>query len=116
MKCAADKLGVELIHLDYEDQLKTVEGYDGFIPESRGLIRDIHQIISENKPDAIVTFGPDGFSNHIDHRLVGATVTQVFVSQFWENNPSLFYMGFPPLKLEEEERIFQNVYEKYLTV
>ena len=37
MECAASRLGVELIHLDYEDQFNAVEGYDGFIPQLRGL-------------------------------------------------------------------------------
>lgn len=72
MQCSADKLGVELIHLEYEDQLRSAGGFDGHIPHIRSLMKDIYDIIERTQPDAIITFGPDGWSNHMDHRLVGA--------------------------------------------
>ena len=45
MECAASMLDAELIHLDYYDQFNAAEGYDGFMPQLQGLIRDLHQII-----------------------------------------------------------------------
>lgn len=116
LKCAADILGIELIHLDYEDQLRTSEGFDGFIAQSRGILTDLHRIISDRNPDAIITFGPDGFSNHIDHRIIGDSVTQVILSQEWENTPALFYVGLPASSLDEANRLFQGVHDDYLTV
>ena len=92
MKCAASKLGVELIHLDYHDQLKSGEGYDGHVPHVQSLIKEIHSIVERIKPDVLITWGPDGGYAHIDHRLVGATVTQVYTNKVWEKPMSLYLL------------------------
>lgn len=115
IKCAASALGVELIHLGYSDQFNSAEGYDGFIPQLQGLIRDLHDIIRERQPDAILTFGPDGVSNHMDHRLVGSSVTHVLVSQDWEKTPKVYYYGMPASQVPEEQRVLRGVQEEYLT-
>ncbi|MFQ3340389.1 MAG: LmbE family N-acetylglucosaminyl deacetylase [Flavobacteriaceae bacterium] len=95
MLCAAEVLGVTLKHLTYHDQLKAAEGFDGHIPHVQQLILDIKDIVTEIQPDAIITWGPDGVTTHMDHRLVGASVTQVFVSQTWESPMDLYYFGVP---------------------
>ena len=41
----AKKLGVNLIHLNYHDQLKAREGYDGHIPHVRKLIIELKELI-----------------------------------------------------------------------
>ena len=117
LMCAADLLGAELIHLDYEDQLGISAGHNNLIDQTRGILQDLHRIIEERKPDAIITFGPDGFSNHMDHRLVGATVTQAVLNREWEKTPSLFYVGVPASLLDDEdEKMFMGVDDRYLTV
>ena len=55
MLCAAQKLGVKLIHLNYHDQIKAAEGFDGHIPHVQSLIFDIKKIIIKEQPDAIIT-------------------------------------------------------------
>jgi len=114
--CTADLLGVELIHLDYEDQLGISGGHGELITQSRGILRDLHRIIGEHQPDVVLTFGPDGFSNHMDHRLVGVSVTQVLLSKKWEKTPSLLYVGVPSSDLDEENWIYMGVDDEYLTV
>lgn len=104
MKCAAEKLGVELIHLNYHDQLRAGEGYDGHVPHARQLIIELEGIIANKKPDALITWGPDGGSTHMDHRLVGASVTQVFISKIWEKTMALYYVGTPSHLIDEPER------------
>lgn len=116
MSCSAETLGAKLYHLDYEDQLKTAEGFDGFVAQSQGLLQDLHRIITDEQPDVIVTFGPDGFSNHIDHRIVGVSATQVVLSKEWEKMPQLFYMGFPSSQLDEVNTINRGTLDDYLTV
>jgi len=121
MKCAAEKLGVELIHLDLYDQLRAGEGYDGHVPHARKLILELEKIVSDKQPDVLLTWGPDGGSTHMDHRLVGASVTQVFISKVWDNTKKLYYVGTPSHLIEEEERkklagidsTFLNVRVKY---
>lgn len=104
MKCAAEKLGVELIHLDYHDQLKLAEGYDGHVPYARQLIIELEEIIQKKKPDVLITWGPDGGSTHMDHRLVGASVTQVYTSKLWDKTKQLYYVGTPANLIDEPER------------
>lgn len=116
MQCSAETLGAKLYHLDYEDQLKTAEGFDGFVSQSQGLLEDLHRIIGDEQPDVIITFGPDGFSNHIDHRIVGISATQVVLSKEWEKMPQLFYMGFPSSQLDEMNTIYRGTLDEYLTV
>ena len=108
LKCAAATLGVELIHLNYHDQLRSAEGYDGHIPHVRGLLKEITEIVERIQPDAIVTWGPDGASNHMDHRLIGATVTQVFTSRQWENDMQLYFFGIPSDILPSKEAVIQR--------
>ena len=116
MKCAAEKLGVALIHLDYHDQLKAAEGYDGHMPHAQALILEVHQLITDLQPDVLITWGPDGGSNHMDHRLIGASVTSVYLSQQWEKPQSLFYYGSPASHIEDEEsRKLRGVDDAYMT-
>lgn len=104
MQCAAEKLGVELIHLAYHDQLKAGEGYDGHVPHARQLIIDLEGIVADKNPDILITWGPDGGSTHMDHRLVGASVTQVFISKVWNQTKKLYYVGTPSHLIDEPER------------
>jgi len=103
MECAAAKLGVDLTHLDYHDQLKAGEGYDGHVPHARAMILELYDIVKKTKPDVILTWGPDGGSTHMDHRLVGASVTQVFLSTHWEKPMSLFYYSTPSNYIDDAE-------------
>ncbi len=115
MKCAASQLGVELIHLNYHDQLKAGEGYDGHVPHARALVTELYGIVSEKKPDVLITWGPDGGTTHMDHRLVGASVTQVFVSKIWDKPTSLFFVGTPSDRIDDHnEQILRGVDPKYL--
>ena len=117
MLCAAEVLGVNLIHLDYHDQLKAREGFDGHIPHVQNLIFELKEIVKKIQPDAIITWGPDGASTHMDHRLVGASVTQIFVSQQWEKPIELFYFGIPSdLISDERAKTLRGQQRSYLTV
>ena len=116
MQCSADKLGVELIHLKYQDQLRSAEGYDGHMPHIKSLMKELYELVEKIQPDAIVTFGPDGWSNHMDHRLVGASITQVFLSKKWEKPINLFYVGRPSNLIDNpEQKILAGQDLSYLT-
>jgi LmbE family N-acetylglucosaminyl deacetylase len=67
-----DILGVtEHRWLDYAD------GGCAGVPESDAVGR-LCAVIEEVRPDTVVTFGPDGFTGHIDHRTVSAWATAAF--------------------------------------
>jgi LmbE family N-acetylglucosaminyl deacetylase len=115
MKCAANKLGAELTHLDYHDQLRAAEGYDGHVPYARSIIKELYGIVEKLEPDVLITWGPDGGSTHMDHRLIGASVTQVFLSKKWEKPMSLFYYGTPSDNIEDSEsKILRGQSSTYL--
>lgn len=57
-------------------------------------------IIDEVRPDAIVTWGPDGGYGHPDHRLVSAIVTQIVQAGGVTRN--LFYAGLPKSRMDSD--------------
>jgi LmbE family N-acetylglucosaminyl deacetylase len=117
MKCAAEHLGAKLTHFEYHDQLMAGDGYGGHIPHVRAMLKDISQLIESLQPDAIITWGPDGGSNHMDHRLVGDTVTGVFLGRDWGKPISLYYYGTPTSRIEDtESRLVRGVQDDYLNV
>jgi LmbE family N-acetylglucosaminyl deacetylase len=59
----------------------------------------IAKAIEEKRPDAIVTFGPDGGYGHPDHRLVGALVTELVQGGATGAPAILVYPGFPKERL-----------------
>lgn len=101
MECAAELLGVELTHLNFHDQLKAAEGYDGHVPHARDMVKQLNDIVVRTKPDAIITWGPDGGSTHMDHRLVGASITQVYLNKDWEKPMSLYFYGTPSDNIDD---------------
>jgi LmbE family N-acetylglucosaminyl deacetylase len=71
-----DELKASLELLGVEEQ--RFLGYsDGRLPETPRdqVIASIHDALVEVQPDAIVTFGRDGFTGHPDHRSLSALVT-----------------------------------------
>jgi LmbE family N-acetylglucosaminyl deacetylase len=69
LRLACERLGVRhALCLDYKDgTLKDIE------PEV--LTRHIARIVREFRPDAVLTFGPDGAYGHPDHVAIGAATT-----------------------------------------
>lgn len=102
VRCSSRALGIESpILLDFKDgelgqissppwnQLGQVE-------------RELRMVFAKTRPDAIVTFGPEGGYGHPDHRLVGAVVTQL-VQAGVDGAPALYYLGFPKDRLPKME-------------
>lgn len=115
MKCAAELLGVELIHLNFHDQLRAAEGYDGHVPHAREMIKQLNEIVTRLHPDAIITWGPDGGSTHMDHRLVGASITQVYLSKDWQKPMSLYFYGTPLENIDDADgKVLRGQASKYL--
>ena len=57
-------------------------------------------LLGEIRPDAIVTWGPDGGYGHPDHRLVSAMVTELV--QAGETTARLYYAGLPKSRLQSD--------------
>jgi len=63
----------------------------------------IAKVLEQVRPDAVVTFGPEGAYGHPDHRLVGAVVTQLVQAGADGAPTRLFYPGFPRDRLPKRE-------------
>jgi LmbE family N-acetylglucosaminyl deacetylase len=94
-RCSARALGIEPpILLGFPDA-----GLSDFAPwpgkRLDTLAVRIDSILRVVRPDAVITWGPDGGYGHADHRLTGQVVTQVFQAGKVPSNVPLFFPGFP---------------------
>jgi LmbE family N-acetylglucosaminyl deacetylase len=75
LKAALKLLGVQEHHwLDYPD------GGCASVEDDEAAAR-IRAVVDDVRPDTVVTFGPDGFTGHPDHRAVSRWVDRVLVDR-----------------------------------
>ena len=92
-ECACRELGVQPpILLGFPDAGLSS---NQVLVEVAGKLR---KVLADVRPDAIVTWGPDGGYGHPDHRLVSALVTQLV--QAGETTPLLYYAGLPKSRVD----------------
>jgi LmbE family N-acetylglucosaminyl deacetylase len=63
----------------------------------------VAKVLADVRPEAVITFGPEGGYGHPDHRLVGAVVTQLVQSGAEGAPAALFYPGLPKDRLPKRE-------------
>jgi LmbE family N-acetylglucosaminyl deacetylase len=96
LQCAAAKLGLQApIQFGLEDQLKMGEGLPAHGEQLRVMRDRVAGLFEQLQPDAVITWGPSGWTGHPDHRLVGSIVTEVFQSRRWERPAQLYYSALP---------------------
>ena len=93
-RCAASELGAQPpILLGFPD------GTLGDYSEDKGLLYRLTDrlvaTLESIRPDAIVTWGPDGGYGHPDHRLVSSITTQLVRAGAPGTTERLFYMNIP---------------------
>ena len=117
VNAAAARMGIEKpIWMGYHDQLKLKDGFFGHVPYFQQLMVELDSLVTLIQPDVVITWGPDGGSNHMDHRLVGASITQVYLSKKWERPGMLYYVATPASQIEgDEKRVLRGVADEYLT-
>lgn len=94
--CAAERLGLQTpIRFGLHDQLRIPEGLDAYHLQMVELRTRVQKLFEELQPDAVVTWGPSGWTGHPDHRIVSAIVTEVFFSRQWQRPSQLYYPGLP---------------------
>ncbi len=59
------------------------------------LTQRLQEELARLRPDAVITWGPDGGSGHPDHRLVSAVVTQLARAGAPGMPPQVFYTTIP---------------------
>jgi LmbE family N-acetylglucosaminyl deacetylase len=93
-RCSARELGIQPpILLGLEDAgLAVISPWPGE-PLDR-LAKRLEATLRELRPDAVITWGPEGGYGHADHRLVGDVVTQLFQAGAVAPPARLYFAGF----------------------
>jgi len=93
-RCAAGALGIQApILLGFPDA-----GLGSYLEERERLPRltmRIQEELQRLRPDALISWGPDGATGHPDHRLVSTIVTQLVRAGAPGATERLFYAGLP---------------------
>jgi len=85
LRAAAAVLGISRVEfLDYRDK-------EVIKARPAEIVGRIQQLIREERPRVLVTFGPDGISGHVDHRAISHFTTLAFWSLAPEERPERFY-------------------------
>lgn len=112
--CAAKALGIHPPRLlGFEDA-----GLASFASLGR-LREEVRRVIGELRPDAVITFGPEGGTGHPDHRLVGVVVTEIVQGGGEAIPEALYYASLPAERMEDAPAAQPNVTpmaERYLPI
>jgi LmbE family N-acetylglucosaminyl deacetylase len=103
-RCSAQELGVHPpILLGLEDAgLAVISPWPGE-PLDR-MAKRLEITLKELRPDAVITWGPEGGYGHADHRLVGDVVTQLFQAGAVPPPARLYYVGFTADRIKNSPR------------
>jgi LmbE family N-acetylglucosaminyl deacetylase len=83
------------------------------------LRQEVRRVFRELRPDAVISFGPEGGTGHPDHRLVGDVVTEVVQSGGEGIPQALYYPSLPAERMSDAppaQPTVTAVPERYLTV
>ena len=98
-RCSCRALGIEIpILLGFKDGELGQAAKPPGGPLTKVAV-ELGRIFRDLRPDAVVTWGPEGGYGHPDHRLVGAVVTQLVQAGADGAPRALFYPGFPKDRL-----------------
>lgn len=113
-RCAARQLGIHPpILLGFEDA-----GLASFA-SLEGLREGVDSVLRGLRPDAVISFGPEGGTGHPDHRLVGDVVTQVVQSGGEGIPQALYYPSLPAERMADAppaQPTIATVPQRYLPI
>ena len=91
-RCACEKLKIEAPTL-----MGVADGELYQDANKKTVLDGVARLLADLKPDAVVTWGPDGVTGHTDHRLVSNLVTEV-IQRGEPGSPPLYYLGISSSK------------------
>ena len=117
-QCTAEKLGINPpILFGLHDQLNMGEGLRVQMQQLADLRARVTKLFEELQPDAVITWGPSGWTGHTDHRLVSSVVTEVFQTKKWGRPAQLYYPAVPTSRVPPNNPIpLASVDDQFLTV
>jgi LmbE family N-acetylglucosaminyl deacetylase len=94
-------------------ETRCLEYLDGGLSDidSQILVKLASELLSEIDPDVVITFGPDGFSGHPDHKAVGAAVTAACYERRSATPIRLFHCHPPRSRMLLRDRLAEWVVE-----
>jgi LmbE family N-acetylglucosaminyl deacetylase len=112
LRLACERLGITKVRcLDHMDGTLADSGFSA-------LVDEVAEVIGEFRPDAVITFGPDGGYGHPDHVAISAATTAACqraadagrgpdraVTRLLRRPPRLYYRCFPQADLLILERL-----------
>ena len=102
-RCSCRALGIEApILLGFKDGELGKQSRPPWGPLAE-VQAELAKLLARARPDAVITFGPEGAYGHPDHRLVGAVVTQLVQAGADGAPARLFYLGLPKDRLPQRE-------------
>jgi LmbE family N-acetylglucosaminyl deacetylase len=102
-RCSCRALGIEPpILLGFKDGELGKQSRPPWVPLAE-VQAELAKLLARARPDAVITFGPEGAYGHPDHRLVGAVVTQLVQAGADGAPARLFYPGLPKDRLPKRE-------------
>jgi LmbE family N-acetylglucosaminyl deacetylase len=93
-RCACEKLKIEAPTL-----MGVADGELYQDANKKTVLDGIARLLAELKPDAVVTWGPDGVTGHTDHRMVSNLVTEVVQRGGADGSPRLYYAGLSAARM-----------------
>ena len=117
IRCSAEALGINPpILFGLEDGFAHKQPDLGNVLADFGRIHnEVNKLISELKPDALITWGPGGGYGHPDHRAVSNIVTEVFQLGGPDWPETLLYTGMSSEKFESLPEFTQPVMQFFTT-
>jgi LmbE family N-acetylglucosaminyl deacetylase len=115
-RCSCRALGVDPpLLLGFEDGGLGKQGDppDGYLKQ---LVLRIRELMAQERPDVVITWGPEGGYGHPDHRLVGAVVTEVVQARADGAPTRLFYSGIPADLVRSADPRWAVMDRRFLTV
>jgi LmbE family N-acetylglucosaminyl deacetylase len=105
-RCSARELGIQPpILIGLEDAgLAVISPWPGE-PLDR-LAKQLDSTLRVLRPNAVITWGPEGGYGHADHRLVGDVVTQLFQAGAVPSPARLYFAGFTADRVASSPRWF----------
>lgn len=89
--CACEKLGINKPIYLSQKRLDTLFGVRPYLNSHAATKELLKTKISELKPDAVITFGPDGEYGHSEHLVISSIVQELFLREGWvEKYPLCF--------------------------
>lgn len=92
--CACAKMGIEPPIFLAIERLDTKIGVGKYFKCHQQLLDSLKIKIPAIKPDAILTFGPDGDTHHSEHIVTGGAVTELLLSEGWVDKYPLYYFAW----------------------